>query len=213
MKINKWHVFIISIIFLVVGYFTSSTAIEIASTVSGLLCVWLAAKENIWNYPIGFVNIACFMFVFYDAKLYADFSLQIFFAILSAYGWIYWLKSKGDRPVKQTQKISLKLSLWMIALVVVGTLAWGFVLKQYTDASIPYADSFIAILSVVAQILLSSKRLENWYVWILVDVLSVGMYFYKGLHVIGILYIVFTINAIYGAIAWHKQYREEVTNV
>ncbi|MEK5036196.1 nicotinamide riboside transporter PnuC [Paenibacillus sp. FSL R7-0302] len=213
MKLNKWHMIIASILFLVVGYFTSSTAIEIASTVSGLLCVWLAAKQNIWTYPIGFVNIVFFMIVFYDARLYADFSLQIFFAVLSTYGWIYWLRNKGDQPVKATQKTSAGLAIAMMALTIIGTALWGYVLHQYTDASIPYADAFIAILSVVAQILLSSKRLENWYVWILVDVLSVGMYFYKGLHVIGILYIVFTINAIYGAIAWHKQYKEESVNV
>jgi nicotinamide mononucleotide transporter len=203
---KTWHVALATVLFGVIGYFTSSSTVELISAVTGLLCVWLAARENIWTYPIGLINIACFMWIFYDVKLYADFTLQIIFAILSVMGWVVWLTKRQGKDVRPTTQLNGSgWSLVAIATVVITAL-WGVVLQRYTDASIPYVDAFIATLSVIAQWLLSKKVLQNWHLWIAVDVLSVGMYFYKGLNLIGILYIVFLINAIYGLMEWRKSY-------
>jgi nicotinamide mononucleotide transporter len=209
MTLNKVHVTIASILFFIVGYFTSSSTIEIVSAVSGLLCVWLAAKESIWSYPIGFVNIAAFMYIFWGAGLYADFTLQILFAALSAYGWVYWLKGKGNHTVKPTKRVTTSEIILYIVITIVGTFLWAnFNLMVFHGVALPYFDAFVAILSVIAQIMLSRKRLENWYVWIVVDVLSIWMYWYKDLHLLSLLYVFFLVNAVYGLIAWKSEFRK-----
>lgn len=188
-----------------IAYFTSTTALEIVATATGLLSVWLTARENIWAWPIGLVNVACFFYMFYEVKLYADMTLQVFFFVLSIYGWIIWLTKRGGSKVRPTRRISPLLAGILLAALFAGTGIWGYVLATYTDASIPYPDAFIAMLSLIAQLLLSYKVLETWYCWIVVDVLSVGMYLYKDLNMLAFLYVIFLCIAISGLIAWKKQ--------
>lgn len=207
MNIKAFHLFIVTIVFFAVSYFTSSSIIELISAISGLLCVWLAAKESIWTYPIGMVNIAAFMYIFWGAGLYADFTLQIFFAILSIYGWIFWLTKRGNSNVRPTKKLTLNGWILFIPLIILGSYVWASVnIEIFDNPSIPYLDAFVATLSIAAQIMLSSKRLENWYLWIAVDILSIGMYWYKDLHLVSLLYVFFLINAVYGLISWRREY-------
>jgi len=196
--------------FITVSYITNSTLIEIMASLFGLICVYLAAKENIWTYPTGIINIILFLLIFYDAKLYADMMLQGMFFILSLYGWVYWLRNRGEKNVRPTTR--LKLSGWIFVIIMTPILsfAWGYFLNEFTDASVPYLDSFIATTSIVAQVLLSSKKFENWYLWILVDILSVGLYAYKGLYTISFTYFVFLIICILGVIKWRKEYDKGV---
>jgi nicotinamide mononucleotide transporter len=177
-----------------------------AATLTGLLCVWLTTKENIWCWPIGLINVGCFFVMFYEAKLYADMTLQILFFILSIQGWVVWLTKRQNANVRPTKRLSTRMMLILPIILILATIAWGYVLTHYTDASIPYLDAFIATLSIIAQFLLSSKILENWYVWIAVDVLSVGMYLYKDLYSVAFLYFVFLVLAIIGMISWKKTY-------
>ncbi|MGE6231179.1 nicotinamide riboside transporter PnuC [Paenibacillus chitinolyticus] len=191
---------------LTIAWLTSSSAFEIAATTTGLLCVWLTARENIWSWPISLVNVACFFYMFWEVKLYADMALQVFFFLLSIYGWIVWLTKREGAGVRPTRKIAPWLILPLVLFLVGATAGWGYVLHKYTDASIPYADAFIATLSIIAQLLLSAKILENWTVWIAVDVLSIGMYAYKGLDTIAFLYLIYLGIAIAGLITWKRNY-------
>lgn len=204
-KQHKWNILAL-IGFTLVAYFTNSSFLEVSASLFGLVCVYLAARENIWTYPTGIVNIILFCVIFYNAKLYADMTLQIMFFVLSIYGWIYWLRNRGNYSVRPTTKLTTKG--WILVIVLTPLLAygWGHLLHQFTDASVPYLDAFIATLSVVAQVLLSSKKLENWYLWIIVDVLSIGLYWYKGLHTISFTYFIFLIICIVGVVEWRKQY-------
>jgi nicotinamide mononucleotide transporter len=186
--------------------FLSTSMLEMVATLTGLLCVWLTTKENIWCWPIGLINVGCFFVMFYEAKLYADMTLQILFFILSIQGWVVWLTKRQNANVRPTKKLSARMMLILPIILILATIAWGYVLTRYTDASIPYLDAFIATLSIIAQFLLSSKILENWYVWIAVDVLSVGMYLYKDLYSVAFLYFVFLVLAIIGMISWKKTY-------
>ncbi|MDQ0115803.1 nicotinamide riboside transporter PnuC [Paenibacillus harenae] len=188
-----------------IAYFTSTTTLEIVATTTGLLSVWLTAREKIWAWPIGLVNVACFFYMFYEVKLYADMTLQVFFFILSIYGWVIWLTKRNGAEVRPTRRISPRLAGILLVALFAGTGIWGYVLATYTDASIPYPDAFIAMLSLIAQMLLSYKILENWYCWIVVDVLSVGMYLYKDLNMLAFLYVIFLCIAISGLITWKKQ--------
>ncbi|MFC5404025.1 nicotinamide riboside transporter PnuC [Cohnella soli] len=191
--------------FTAIGYYTSSTTLEIVATTTGLLCVWLTARENLWAWPISLVNVVCFFYMFMDVKLYADMSLQVFFFALSAYGWIVWATKRGNAKVRPTRRLSRRTALALIVFLVAATWAWGALLQHHTDASIPYMDAFVATLSLIAQFLLSYKVLENWYVWIFVDVLSIGMYFYKDLNTIALLYVVYLGIATMGLISWRKE--------
>ncbi|MEI7026898.1 nicotinamide riboside transporter PnuC [Paenibacillus sp. y28] len=187
------------------AYFTSSSALEFTATLSGLLCVWLTARQNIWCWPIGLVNVICFFAMFYEAKLYADMLLQVFFFVMSVQGWIVWLTGRGTAKVRPTRRLTLLRGILLGIAVIAVTGGWGMVLERYTDASIPYLDAFLATLSLAAQLLLSSKVLENWVVWIAVDVLSVGMYAYKELYLIALLYAVFLGIAVSGLLSWRSE--------
>ncbi|OAS20463.1 nicotinamide riboside transporter PnuC [Paenibacillus oryzisoli] len=202
---KAWSFLALFVCMVVIAIYTSSTAIEIVATTTGLLCVWLTAKENIWSWPIGLVNVGCFFVMFWEAKLYADTMLQVFFFILSVYGWIIWLTKREGTKVRPTRQITSRLALLLSICLVVMTLIWGYVLQTYTDASIPYADAFIATLSLIAQYLLSSKVLENWLLWIAVDVMSVGMYAYKDLYAVAFLYLIFLFIATAGYISWKRE--------
>ncbi|MGO4373115.1 nicotinamide riboside transporter PnuC [Paenibacillus sp. MCAF20] len=203
---NKtWTMVAALIIMLGIAYYTSTTTLEVVATTTGLLSVWLTAREKIWAWPIGLVNVACFFYMFYEVKLYADMTLQVFFFILSIYGWVIWLTKRNGAKVRPTRRITPRLAGILLVALFAGTGIWGYVLSTYTDASIPYPDAFIAMLSLIAQMLLSYKILENWYCWIVVDVLSVGMYLYKGLNMLAFLYVIFLCIAISGLITWKKQ--------
>lgn len=204
--IKAWYVDFLLFICMFICVILSTSPLEMVATLAGLVCVWLTAKENIWCWPIGLVNVSCFFVLFYEAKLYADMSLQVIFFILSIQGWIIWLTKRGDAKVRPTKKLTKQQAVILSILLIVTSIGWGYVLSNYTDASIPYLDALIATLSIIAQILLSNKILENWYVWITVDVLSIGLYLYKELYAVAFLYGVFLVIAIVGLLSWRKTY-------
>lgn len=204
---NRWITMVgLMIGMLAVAYWTSSTWLEIAATTTGLLSVWLTARQNIWCWPVGLVNVGCFFFMFFDAKLYADMTLQVFFFALSLQGWIVWLTNRQGAAVRPTTRISRRTAVGLGIALLAATSVWGYVLTRYTDASIPYLDAFIATLSVLAQFLLSSKKLENWYLWFAVDVMSVGMYAYKGLYSVAFLYLIYLGIVVSGWYGWKREY-------
>jgi nicotinamide mononucleotide transporter len=200
-----WILPVLFLCMLAVAFYTSSTPLEIVATTTGLLCVWLTARENIWAWPIGLINVGCFFYMFWEVKLYADMTLQILFFVLSIYGWIFWLTKREGAKVRPTRRINRRSAGALAVMLVAVTWVWGFLLSTYTDASIPYLDAFIATLSIIAQYLLSSKVLENWLCWIAVDLLSIGMYAYKDLYAVAFLYLIFLGIAAAGFISWRKE--------
>lgn len=181
--------------------------IEWLGAISGLLCVWLTAKERISSFPIGIVNIGFFAYMFFDAKLYADAMLQVaFFLPLTLYGWYVWLHgNQNTKNVTVTRDITKRELLGSIGAFVVGSAVWAMVLHRFTDASIPWIDAPLAMASIIAQLLLSRKVIQNWLIWIGVDVFSVGMYFYKGLNITAALYAVFLCIAVKGYLSWRSE--------
>jgi nicotinamide mononucleotide transporter len=204
---RPWVVAALLVFMIAVSWYTSSTPLEITATMTGLLCVWLTAREQIWAWPTGLVNVGCFFYMFWEVKLYADMTLQVFFFVLSIYGWYVWLSRRGNAKVRPTRRIRRSTGLLLVVLLVAVTGMWGYLLATYTDASIPYLDAFVATLSLVAQYLLSSKILENWLCWIVVDMLSVGMYAYKELYALAFLYLIFLAIATAGYLSWRRAFR------
>ena len=178
--------------------------IELIGTITGILCVWLTIKQSIWNWPIGIINILCLGWVFFHAKLYPDTCLHVIFFILSIYGWFHWSKRNNKPNLPVTILTNLGRVLWGLTIIGVSLLV-GKWFSANTLSSFPYIDSFTTTMSVVAQYLLTRKKLENWVLWIFGDVIMIGMYSIKGLKFIPFLYIVYLGLAISGLITWNRQ--------
>jgi nicotinamide mononucleotide transporter len=173
----------------------------------GAISVYLSVRQNIWSWPTGIVNVAIYAVVFYDAKLYADMGLQIIYAALSIYGWYEWLYGGENRTELHVTRTSAATGAALLVIAVAGSLALGTLLRSTTDASLPFMDSSLSTTSLVAQWMMTRKKLENWIVWIVVDVFYVGMFIYKDLYITAVLYAVFLVLATRGYFDWRRSMR------
>ena len=183
--------------------------IEIAAAVFGLLSVYYTLREHVWCWPTGLVNVVLYVVVFFEAKLYADTFLQVVYIVLQIYGWHQWLHGGPTQNELRISRLSAAAIAPLAVLTTAGTLAMGYGFDTYTDASLPYWDSTITVLSLVAQWLVAKKKLENWLFWIAVDILGIGVYFAKHLYPTAALYGVFLVMAIMGMRAWWITWRLE----
>ena len=179
---------------------------EIVGFITGVLCVALQIKRNIWNWPLAIVNGIFYIIVFYGAKLYADVGLQVFFITISVYGWVEWLHGKPGGEIEVRRLTAVEIGLSMV-LIGGGTYVLGSLLHYTTDAAMPYADSLAATMSLTAQLLMARKKLENWILWIAVNILYIGVYFYRGLFLTQFLYGIYLVLATMGYLEWKKSYR------
>lgn len=179
--------------------------LEIPATIAGLINVYLAARTNIWNWLFGIITVTLYMLIFYQVKLYADMSLQFIFLILQFYGWYQWLYGGNNHSELSVQKASF--SIYMLAMLLTFVLfsIIAFVLHRYTDSTTVIIDAFTTAMSLVAQWMMSKKWIENWWLWMLVDVISIKMYIFKHLYLTSGLYTVFFIICCMGYVTWRKQ--------
>ena len=181
--------------------------LEIFANIFNVISVFLANRNNIHNWWTGIIGTILFLFLFYDVKLYADVTLQVFFIITSVWGWWNWVHGETkDEELKITRISLLKLLLFTLISIAV-TFGYGYLLFRLTDASYPFTDSIILVFSVLAQLLLMERKLENWVFWILVDAVAVPLYASKELYLTAFIYFVFFVNAIWGLFHWLKLYR------
>lgn len=187
---------------------------ELVAAFFGLLCVWLTAKENIWSMPVGIINCVMWIYMFGQAKLYADAGLQVVFIGLILYGWYNWLSGDINRlGVTKTRHISMQEVAAACVFFGAASLLLAVGLDQYTDAAIPFLDAPLAIASVLAQVFLSRKVLQNWLIWITIDVFSIGMYAYKELYITSGLYVIFLVLACKGFYDWSKELKSSAAPV
>lgn len=179
--------------------------IEIAAALLGVVTVLLVVRRSIWNYPFGIAMVSLYFFVFWDAKLYSDALLQIFFLLIQLYGWWAWSNARQVDHGVAVGWLGRTARWWWLAGTVIATVAWGSGMARYTDAVAPFADATVAILSVSAQILQSLRRVESWILWICVDILAVGLFAWRGLHVTAALYLLFLILAVLGLSEWRRK--------
>jgi nicotinamide mononucleotide transporter len=186
-------------------YWRSTTQLELVAVVTGFACVWLAARESIWNFPVAIVSCVLFVFVYFGAQLYADCGLQVLFIALGGYGWYEWLYGGHNETALGVTHATGREWLLSAAFATLFTLGFGYYLGHHTDAAFPYVDSFTTAGSIVAQYLLTRKRLENWLLWLLVDVIYVPMLWYKALYVTSLLYFLYLALAAYGYWQWRRE--------
>lgn len=177
---------------------------ELVAVALGLACVWLTVRQHIGCWPTGLAMVLLYIVIFYQAKLYSDMLLQVAYVFLQIYGWYAWLRG-GPR---QSRLAVSRLPRWQIgpwmATCLVCTALLGTLMDRCTDASFPYVDAFAAVASLIAQWLMGRKRLESWLIWIVVDVVSIGLYVAKDLYLTAGLYTIFLVLATLGLLAWKK---------
>lgn len=181
-----------------------TTPLELISfTLAGTM-VLLTIRQNHWAWLFAIVSSATYAVVFYDARLYGDMALQFVFIAAAVWGWYEWLRggeNHGTLKVSQLAPAGIAASVlgWVAAF---GAVA--MILSTFTDSDVAYADAFLTAGSLVGQVLMARKKVENWIVWIIVDVLYVGLYVYKDLMLTAILYAVFVVMAVQGLRVWRR---------
>lgn len=191
------------------SWLQQQTWAEITGVITGLLCVYLAAKNVIWNWPFAIVSVSIYIFIFFEARLFADMGLQVYLLMMNIYGWYYWSRQPATASKPPVVRLKKKAAILTAAGIILTTVFLGSVLK-YTPASYPYLDSFCAACSLAAQVLLARKVLENWLIWIFVDVIYVGIYIFKDLHLTAAMYAIYVVLALIGYLDWKKEWRQQL---
>ncbi len=181
--------------------------IEVIGFVTGAACVYGVAKQKLWNWPVGILNNVAFIILFLGAGLYGETVLQFIFAAVAVYGWFNWVRgnsateTSNDLPIRDATGKEVLLGA---GATLAGTAAVAMILTHGTDSQVPWPDAFVLTASLVATYWQAKKIFRHWYAWILIDVVSIPLYFSRGLALTAILYIGFLALCIYGLIGWKR---------
>ncbi len=181
--------------------------IEVLGAVAGLIYLYLEIKQNIWLWPLGIITSAFYLYVFFVSKFYADMGLQVYYLVISFYGWWHWLYGSKDIQKEKLPITRTSAKQWiyilLVTLVLFGVMV--FVLKRYTDSPVPYGDSFVTALSITGTWMLAQKLIEHWWVWVVVNLVSLVLFVWKDLYPTSILFFFYFSLAIYGYYQWKKE--------
>ncbi len=183
--------------------------IEVSGAILGILYIFFSIRQNILTWATGLLTSALYIVVFFRSGFYADMGLQVYYVGISIYGWYYWLKGGKEEEhaggtqvhVKRIPKQTLLFSSGATVFIYFLLL---FILLNFTDSTVPFMDSLTTALSILATWMLAKKYIENWIIWIFVDILSAGLYVYKSLWPTVILFAVYTVMAFVGYLEWKK---------
>lgn len=187
--------------------------IEFTGTCFGLISVWLATKANIHTWTIGIADVIAFFIIYYQVQLYSDMFLQVFFLGSSILGIFQWLRKNAENKNMKVSAMNTKKSTALIISILFTTILLGYTISRIhillpelfnKPAAFPYADAFTTVLSIYATFLMAYKRVECWYLWILVDLICIFLYVKKGILFISLEYCIFLIMATWGLIQWQK---------
>lgn len=185
--------------------------IEILGAVVGIIYLWLEYKANIYLWIVSIIMPLIYLYIYYNAGLYADFAINIYYLLIALYGWVVWKYNfkifSKERERKQSEELkitSVPKHIWikLIAIYLPLQFLIAWILMTYTNSDVPWLDSFTTSVSIVAMWMLAKKYLEQWLVWIVVDMVSVGLYIYKDLYYTSALYALYTVIAIFGYVKW-----------
>ena len=180
--------------------------LETAGALTTVLAIWLTVKENWLCFPIGIVSSLIYAFVFFDpaVRFYSDAFLQLFYVLLLVYGWIHWTSGKKKSEAIHVTVLTAQQRILLAAVTLAAALLLGFLLKTHTPASLPYLDALTTCMSLAAQWMVARKKIENWMIWIVANVIYVFMYIQKELFITAVLYFVLLILAVAGWKEWKK---------
>jgi nicotinamide mononucleotide transporter len=182
--------------------------VELGGTLFGLIYVWLSISQNLHTWTAGIVTSLLYCWVFFEAKFYAGMGLQLYYLIISFYGWWSWRGEGAKDAIGEKLRVSCtsgKLWIELFILNFILTVLMYFLLRRYTDSPIPFGDAFTTSLSIFATWMLARKKIEHWLIWIFIDLVSCGLYFYRGLYPTIFLFLVYTVMAVVGYNQWRKE--------
>jgi nicotinamide mononucleotide transporter len=175
----------------------------------GVISVYLSTRQNIWSWPTAIVNVALYTIVFYQGRLYGQMGLQPIYLVLSVYGWYQWLHGGAQRSELRVTRASPRLLATLAVINLAAWMALAAILRR-TDAALPWLDALLATTSLVAQWMMTRKILENWMLWIAVDLVYVPMFISQGLYATAMLYAAFLVLALMGVVEWRRSLPEAV---
>lgn len=181
-----------------------STCAELFGFITGVLNVWLVTRENIWSWPLGVLNALFYVVVFARTGLYSDTGLQVVYFVLSLYGWYHWLRGGPQHEAVVVTRTSQRVWLMLAAIAIATWFLLSSITKRLPGAAMPHLDAALVAVSLVAQWMMTRKLLENWLLWIAVDVVYIGLFINRQLPLTAVLYTVFLGLAILGYFQWRK---------
>ena len=188
----------------------NTTALEWIAVTTGLMSVWFSMKENILVYPTGIISVLIYVYLSFGPKLYADMGVNAYYFIMSVYGWYHWLDTDDEKkdqiPVTVNTLREHVISLCLLAGSF-GILV--FVLMNFTDSDVPVWDATTTAFAILGMWLMARKKLESWIAWIITDLASIPLWYYKGYVLTSFQFLVFTIFATMGYFAWKKSLEQQ----
>lgn len=168
---------------------------------------WLLVRRSLWNYAFGIAGVIVYGWIFYHARLYSDALLQGFFVVLQLYGWYNWTGAKSALGEVVVLRMTPVARAGCVAGIVAATASWGWIMHRFTDAAAPWLDAGVAMTSVAAQILLTRRKIENWVLWIAVNIMSIALYASRGLYITMALYCAMLALAVWSLVEWRRAER------
>lgn len=175
---------------------------EAAGALLGLINIVLLIRRSVWNFPVAMAMVSLIGITLWQQRLYAETGLQVFFFVVNAWGWVLWSRVEDQRHTVPVGWMSRRARAVWAGITIALSLALGWLLHRFTNAALPFADSAVTGASIAAQILLSLRRIENWVLWVAIDVASVALYLNRGLILLAALYAVFLVLSEQGLREW-----------
>ena len=186
-----------------------TSILEVIAVIFGLLSVWYSKKVNILVYPTGIISVVIYVYICLGAKLYADMGINFVYFVMSIYGWYIWTRKDQNKKVRPINMCTKKEHLINIGMFVFFFLGLSYVLTNFTDSNVPIWDSLTTAIFIVGMWLMAMKKVENWLLWIVGDIISIPLYFYKGLVLTSLQFTIFLVIAIAGYYAWKAKLETE----
>ena len=183
--------------------------IEYAATALGLANIALLVFRSVWNFPFGMAMVAFYILVFFQQRLYAEAGLQVFFFVAQAWGWWLWARAGDPENTVPVRRLANPSRAAWVVVTAALSIGLGWAMNRFTNAAMPYADSAIAGASVAAQILLGLRRIENWVLWIVIDIAAIALYLNRGLYPTAGLYGAFLVMSGFGLKQWVQAVRRD----
>ncbi|CAA0172904.1 nicotinamide riboside transporter PnuC [Tenacibaculum maritimum] len=181
-------------------------SLEVIAIIFGLLSVWFSKKNKIWVFPTGLISTSIFVYLLLKWGLLGDMMINVYYFIMSIYGWYIWTQKVDEThvtPISRTTVREQKMSI----LIFIGTLFFVFMIYRFFDkwnGLIAYIDTVTTAIFFVGMWLMAKRKIENWTYWIIGDLISIPLYFYKGFTFTSFQYLIFTFIAISGYLSWRK---------
>ncbi|MBN6152648.1 nicotinamide mononucleotide transporter [Xanthomonas sp. AmX2] len=185
--------------------------LELIAVLVNVLGVWLTARRVRWCWPVNVVAVLLYAWLFYQWKLYSDMLLQGVYVVLQGYGWWRWSQGRLDDGRIHVGPLPPREGLYSLLAGAAGALLLGWLMHRHTDAALPWLDAALSAFSLVASFWAARKRIANWGLWIVLDILYVGVFVYKGLYPTAALYAGFVVLAAYGLRLWQADLRHAAT--